>query len=63
MIREFECTWADYLTKCKDFPNIEIGSYECSQCKYFGGFAEQVFINPGDYFTIAIGCINCNKDN
>lgn len=63
MTRKFECNWADYLTKCKDFPNIEIGSYECSQCKYFGGVTEQAYVIPGDYFTISTGCINCNKDN
>ena len=63
MTLEFERTWCDYLTECKHFPNKEIGSYECSQCKYFGGFTEQAYIHPGEYFTIATGCINCNKDN
>ena len=33
-IVEFKYTWCDYLTKCKHFKNIEVGSYECSCCQY-----------------------------
>ena len=32
-IVEFKYTWCDYLTKCKHFPNIEVGSYDCACCE------------------------------
>ena len=62
MEKTFERTWCDYLTECKHFPNKEIGSYDCSQCKHFVRFVEQAYIHPGEYFTIATGIIECNHE-
>ena len=36
----FETTWCDYLTQCSKFPDIFVGSYECSQCKYHKGISQ-----------------------
>lgn len=32
---EFVYNWCDYLTPCPYCENIEVGSYECAQCKHF----------------------------
>ena len=32
---EFEYTWCDYLTPCPHRENIEVGGFDCSECRYF----------------------------
>ena len=31
----FEYTWCDYLTLCPHRENIEIGCFDCYDCKYY----------------------------
>ena len=58
---ESEHNWDDNLHKCSHFPNIEIASYECCQCKYFGGIENQDYIHPVYGFKIPIFRIKCEK--
>ena len=61
MITEFEHNWGDNLHKCPQFPNIEIASYECCQCKYFDGIEYRDYIHPADGFKVPILWIDCKK--
>ena len=61
MLIESEHNWGDKLHKCPQFPNIEIASYECRQCKYFGGIEYQDYIHPADGFKVPILWIDCKK--
>ena len=65
-IVDFKYNWCDYLTKCKYYPNINVGSYECECCPY----CEQIKLNSrtkykiGDmkqYFDVYTGIVECNK--
>lgn len=58
---ESEHNWGDNLNKCTYFLNIEIGSYECCQCKYFGGIEYRDYIHPTDGFKVPILWIDCKK--
>lgn len=58
---KFERNWCDFLTPCKHFENVYVGDYDCTQCKYYGGLICETNIEPGQYFTVAEGCIKCNK--
>lgn len=57
---KFERNWCDYLTTCEYIPNTEIGSYECSTCKYNHGLQENGIIPPGKYFTKIDGTCLCS---
>lgn len=56
----FKRTWCDYLTPCPYRDGIEIGSYECSECHHNGGFEDHGKVKPGEYFSVAQGCVRCN---
>lgn len=63
----YERTWCDYLTNCKHRPDIEVGSYECSQCKFHAGFHENAAPERGvtdmrKYSDIIEGVVNCNYE-
>ena len=65
-IVEFKYTWCDYLTKCKYFQNIEVGSYECTCCPYCGQMKLQnkPKYKIGDmkqYLDTYTGIVECNK--
>jgi hypothetical protein len=73
-IVNYKYTWCDYLTKCKHFPNIEVGSFYCNTCKYCESITldpkdnEHLRIKPSDktyykkrYFTEYEGVCKCNK--
>ena len=65
-IVEFKYTWCDYLTKCKHFPNIEVGSYDCACCKYSGQMKLQKTPNYKTcdmkrYLDTYTGTVECNK--
>jgi hypothetical protein len=53
-------TWCDYLTPCEHFPEIEVGSYHCSQCKYFEGHNGFTDIPRSEYFKVVTNSIKCN---
>ena len=62
--RPYICSWCDYLTIC-EHTGFEIGSYECSQCKYNNGIAqeESKFKTPFDYrkySELLHGKVKCN---
>ena len=59
-IKEYKMTWCDYLTLCEHFPEIEVGSYHCSCCKYFGGHNNFNKIPTGEYFKVINNTIKCN---
>ena len=59
-IKEYKMTWCDYLTLCEHFPEIEVGSYHCSCCKYFGGHNNFNKIPTGEYFKVINNIIKCN---
>ena len=66
---EFEMTWCDYLTPCPHFPDIEVGSYECEQCKYFKSrkmATNNIWSRPvGDlnkYMKVDKGVVVCQKE-
>lgn len=59
-IVKYKYTWCDYLTKCKHFPNIEVGSYECACCPCSGGFTLDPNFETGKYFTEYEGTVECN---
>ena len=61
MITEVEHNWGDNLHKCPQFPNIEIASYECCQCKYFGGIEYRDYIHPADGFKVPMFWLDCKK--
>ncbi len=69
-IIKFKRTWCDYLTPCKNYPNIMVGSYECSECPCFKGFeflecshniSETEFNNMSQYFKIYNESIKCGN--
>jgi hypothetical protein len=60
MTVEYKMTWCDYLTPCKHFPEIEVGSYHCSVCKYFEGHNGFTDIPRGEYFKVVTNSIKCN---
>lgn len=65
---QYERTWCDYLTKCKHFPDIEVGSYECDQCKFCKSMKENksIFLEPCDYrkYTeVILGEVECSFDD
>ena len=65
-IVEFKYTWCDYLTKCKHFPNIEVGSYDCACCKYSGQMKLQKkpkykTCDMKRYLDTYTGTVECNK--
>ena len=62
MLIESEYNWGDNLNKCTYFPSIEIGSYQCSQCKYFNGIEYQDHICVASGFTVPLFRINCEKN-
>jgi hypothetical protein len=55
-------TWCDYLTPCKHFPEIEVGSYHCAMCKYFDGHNGFTDIPRGEYFKVVTNSIKCNHE-
>jgi len=59
-IKEYKMTWCDYLTPCEHFPKIDVGSFYCSQCKYFEGHNCFVDIPTGEYFKVVTNSIKCN---
>ena len=59
-IKEYKMTWCDYLTPCEHFPEIEVGSYHCSTCKYFEGHNGFTDIPRGEYFKVVTNSIKCN---
>ena len=59
---ESEHNWGDNLNKCPQFPNIEIASYQCCQCKYFNGGEYQDHISVASGFTVPQFRINCEKN-
>lgn len=60
---KYEFTWCDYLTQCKYYPDIMIGSYECSQCEHHNSFEQKPLVKDGysRYFEIGVGFVDCNK--
>lgn len=66
---EFEMTWCDYLTKCPHFPHIEVGSYDCEQCKRFKSrrmLTDKIWSLPvGDlkkYMKVDRGIVTCSDE-
>ena len=59
-IKEYKMTWCDYLTSCEHFPEIEVGSYYCSCCKYFRGHNDFNKTPVGEYFKVVTNSIKCN---
>lgn len=62
MITESEHNMSNQLNMCSYFPNIEIASYQCCQCKYFGGIEYQDHIHVPSGFTVPLFRINCGKN-
>ena len=62
MITEVEHNCSDNLNTCTYFPSIEIGSYQCCQCKYFNGIEYQDHIRVASGFTVPWVRINCEKN-
>jgi hypothetical protein len=65
-IINFKYTWCDYLTKCKHFPNIEVGSYECACCLHcvrikLDEKPEYKTCDMKQYFDTYNGIVECNK--
>ena len=65
---KYKRTWCDYLTKCKHFPDIEVGSYECNQCKFCKSMNENKskITKPCDYsryFEVIEGEIECSYND
>ena len=65
MIQRYKRTWCDYLIPCKINPNIMVGEYECSQCKFHKSMKENSGkkFEPGDYaryFYVYEGKVECN---
>ena len=62
---KYERTWCDYLTPCKHFENIEVGSYDCSRCKFHVTAIEKPIEerNPNPYFSIIKGIVKCNYED
>lgn len=58
-IVKYQYTWCDYLTKCKHFPNIEVGSYECVCCPYSGKMTLDSSFETGQYFKEYEGTVEC----
>lgn len=61
---KYERTWCDYLTPCKYFNDIEVGSYDCSTCKFHVITTEKLPFNanPNPYTTIIKGVVKCNYE-
>lgn len=64
---KYERTWCDYLTNCKHFPEIEVGSYECDQCKFCKSMKENKSkiteaCDYRRYFEIIEGEVECSFD-
>ena len=62
---EFKYTWCDYLTTCKHFPDSEVGSYECSCCKFHNKMTlddkpEYDVCDTKKYFDVYTGTVECN---
>ena len=58
-IVKYQYTWCDYLTKCKHFPNIEVGSYECVCCPHSGKMTLDSSFETGQYFKEYEGTVEC----
>lgn len=58
-IVKYKYTWCDYLTNCKHFPNIEVGSYECSCCPHSGRMTLDSSFKTGQYFKEYEGTVEC----
>lgn len=68
-ILDFEYTWCDFLTPCPHRENIEIGSFDCSECKYFissrngGTTNKEVAGDYTKYSKIMKGVVFCTHPN
>lgn len=65
---KFKYTWCDYLTPCPYRNNVEVGSYECSQCSYFermidSNKPDSAISDYSKYFVIKIGHVECHAEN
>lgn len=58
-IVKYQYTWCDYLTNCKHFPNIEVGSYECASCPYCCRITLDSSFETGQYFKEYEGIVEC----
>lgn len=64
---KYKYNWCEYFDKCDHFPDIEIGSYECSKCQYhiMNKLGEKSKCKPCDYkryFEVYEGHIICNHN-
>ena len=65
-IVNYKYTWCDYLTKCKHFPNIDVGSYECVCCPHcirikLNEKPEYITCDMKQYFDTYTGIVECNR--
>lgn len=65
----FEYTWCDYLTPCPHRENIEIGCFDCYDCKYYvsssidGTTNEDKTSDYKKYIKIMKGVVFCAHPN